>query len=70
MKARPVEARKGGIMKVIAIKDMSVGNESVGEMWQETKIFDGEDKLADVMEWAETTKKRITLTVPDGEKIR
>ena len=25
-------------MKVIAIKDMSAGNESVGEMWKETKI--------------------------------
>ena len=28
-------------MKVVAIKDMSTGNETVGEMWQETKIFDG-----------------------------
>lgn len=39
-------------MKIIAIKDMSAGNESVGEMWQETKIFDSGDRIEDVMVWA------------------
>lgn len=26
-------------MKIIAIKDMSVGNETVGDMWKETVLF-------------------------------
>ena len=56
-------------MKVVAIKDMSAGNESVGEMWQETKIFDGETPLKDVLAWAETRKKRVTLSLPDGEEL-
>jgi len=63
--------KKGGeIMKIVAIKDMSEGNERVGAMWQETKIFKGTDKLSDVMKWVETRKKRVTLTVPHGEENR
>lgn len=55
----------------VVIKDMSAGNESVGEMWQETKIFDGSTTLDEVMEWAlifkevSVSKKRITITKPD-----
>ena len=54
-------------MKIVAIKDMSAGNESVGEMWQETKIFDCTETLFDVMKWVGTHKKRVTLNVPDDE---
>lgn len=54
-------------MRVVAIKDMAAGNESVGEMWQETKIFDADNTpLAEVMEWAGSRKKRVTLTIPDN----
>ena len=28
-------------MKVIRIIDFSAGNSTVGDMWQETKVFDG-----------------------------
>ena len=55
-------------MKIVAIKDMSAGNESVGEMWQETKIFDGDTPLKDVMAWA-GRNKRVQLTLPDGEEL-
>ena len=62
-------------MQVVAIRDMSAGNESVGEMWQETKVFCSNDKLEDVLKWGhgkdvegglgrEPTKRRITLTIP------
>jgi hypothetical protein len=50
-------------MKIIAIKDMSAGNESVGEMWQETKIFNDTDSLFEVMKWVGTHKKKVTLTI-------
>jgi len=36
----------------VVIKDMSAGNESVGEMWKETKIFDENATLKEVMKWA------------------
>ena len=53
-------------MKIVAIKDMSAGNESVGEMWKETKIFDGNQPLSVVMEWV-GTKKNVVLSMPDEE---
>jgi len=55
----------------VIIKDMSAGNESVGEMWQETKIFDGDTTLKQVMEWAMPengihSRKHIQITMPDN----
>ncbi len=56
---------------LVVIVDKSAGNESVGEMWQETKIFPADTKLEDVMNWAmytartdEHSRSRITLTLP------
>ena len=58
---------------------MSAGNDSVGEMWQETKIFDESTTLREVMLWAEDiekhdyygecSKRKIILTRPHGEKF-
>ena len=56
-------------MKIVAIKDMSAGNESVGEAWQETKIFDSDASLLDVMQWVGKSPKRVTLSVPTDEVI-
>ncbi len=55
-------------MNYVVIRDMSAGNESVGETWQETKIFSSEDRLLDVMKWAlggtdNPSKKQVTLTI-------
>ena len=55
-------------MKIVAIKDMSDGNESAGETWKETKIFDGSTPIEDVMRWAEKRNKNVTITVPAGEE--
>jgi len=61
------------MVEYVIIKDMSAGNESVGEMWQETKVFDGSASLDEVMDWAnkgfkdeqfEYSRKRITITKP------
>lgn len=51
-------------MKLIAIKDMSAGNETIGETWKETKIFDHTDQLIDVMKWV-GIKKNVVITIPD-----
>ena len=58
--------------QVIVIRDMSAGNDSVGEMWQETKIFNSDQPISDILEWvmdeSDTyTRKRITITVPYNE---
>jgi len=36
----------------VAIKDMSAGNDSVGEQWQECKVFNKNTTLEEVMTWA------------------
>jgi hypothetical protein len=46
---------------------MSAGNDTVGEMWQETKIFEGTDTLEQVMSWVKTRNRNVILTVPAGE---
>jgi methanogenic corrinoid protein MtbC1 len=56
----------------IIIRDMSAGNESVGDMWQETKVFNDNATLDDVMKWAmgddflnlNYSRKKITITRP------
>lgn len=57
----------------VVIRDHSAGNESVGEMWQETKIFPETATLKEVMKWAigseEYSRKRITITKPYPEKV-
>jgi len=56
-------------MKIIAIKECSAGNESVGEMWKETKIFGDSNTLKEVMQWIHNSKKQnVILSIPDGEK--
>ena len=54
-------------MKIIAIKDMSAGNESVGEMWKETKIFEHTDSVIEIMRWA-GIKKNVSLSIPENEQ--
>lgn len=59
--------------KYVIITDHSAGNESVGEMWKETKIFEGTDTLDSVMAWAMQnesmrdeypSRKNIVITKP------
>lgn len=43
-------------MKVCAMVDRSAGNESVGNMWTETAVFDDDTTLLQVLEWAEVVR--------------
>ena len=56
-------------MNIVAIKDMCSGNETIGEMWQETKIFDANQPIKDVLVWAGERRKRVVVTLPDGEQL-
>lgn len=53
--------------KYIVIRDMSAGNDTVGEMWKETKIFYASDTVEEVMKWATNndagpSRKNIVIT--------
>ena len=49
---------------IVAIKDMSAGNETIGETWKETKIFRDDSTLKEVMDWV-GTKKNVVLTIAE-----
>ncbi len=38
--------------QVVVIKEMAAGNETIGEAWKETKIFNSDQPISDVLEWA------------------
>jgi hypothetical protein len=59
--------------KYVLIRKHSAGNESVGEMWDETIIFDGSATLDQVMAWGMSgdhvrdsthSRQNITITKP------
>ena len=52
-------------MKIVAIKDMSAGNDTIGEVWKETKIFEENRTVLDVMLWV-GAHKSVILTIPDN----
>jgi len=39
-------------MKIVAILFRSDGNEGVGEMWRETKVFEDTTPILEIMQWA------------------
>ena len=54
-------------MKIIAIKKMSAGNDTVGEMWNEVKVFDENTTLKEIMDWnGNTIKRNIILVLEDS----
>ena len=57
--------------KIVVIKDMSAGNDTIGETWQETKVFDETATLKEAMDWGiadrhikDFSAKRIIITRP------
>lgn len=56
-------------MKVIRIVKCSAGNDSVGEMWEETEIFDDTQPISDLFRNLpdQTNGKYIMLSVPRSE---
>lgn len=53
--------------KVVAVLSRSSGNESVGDMWLETKVFLANTPVGDIVEWA--CKASGSLS-PDFEHFR
>lgn len=57
--------------KIIAIGEKSAGNDSVGDMWLETKSFPIDTPVADIMRWAweKGITGKLVLTVDEGSRI-
>jgi len=53
----------GLMLAIVFIKEMSAGNEQVGEMWKETKIFDQNATLKEVFAWVNDPRKQVTLFI-------
>ena len=57
-------------MIAVLIIDMSDGNETVGQMWKETCVFNNDATLDDVLAWVKTKagdprRKHVTITWPE-----
>jgi hypothetical protein len=54
---------------IVAIGERSGGNESVGDMWLETKTFPKETPVSEIIQWANdkdiSGKLIITISEPD-----
>jgi len=55
-------------MKVIRIIDRASGNESVGTMWEETEIFDSEQKIIDLFKNSEYDYIKLSIPKKEFEK--
>jgi len=53
--------------RVIATKERSAGNETVGDMWTETKSFDKETPISSIINWANDTDGKLIITVDENE---
>jgi hypothetical protein len=52
--------------KIIAIKERSAGNDSVGDMWIETKSFDVATPVKEIMDWANDCSGKLILTIDES----
>ena len=52
--------------RIIANSERSAGNESVGEMWIETKSFDKSTPVSEIIEWGKKTNGKLHLTIDEG----
>ncbi len=50
---------------IIATKERSAGNDTVGDMWTETKSFDKFTNIAKIIEWAKDCGGRLTITIDE-----
>lgn len=51
---------------VVAIKERSAGNETVGTCWLETKTFAKDSPISEIMEWAENSNGKVMITIDES----
>ena len=55
---------------VVAIGEKSGGNESVGDMWLETKTFHKETPIREIIQWAKDMHISGKLIITIGEPMK
>lgn len=55
----------GNYERIIAHSERSAGNESVGEMWVETKSFKKSTPVSKIIEWGKSTGGKLHLTIDE-----
>jgi len=56
----------GSYKRIIAIKERSAGNDSVGDMWLETKSFTDLCPIRDIIEWANDCDGKLIITIDES----
>ena len=52
--------------RIIANSEISGGNEVIGDMWVETKSFDKNTPVSEIIEWGKYTSGKLHLTIDEG----
>lgn len=52
--------------RIIAHSERSAGNESVGDMWVETRSFDKGTPVSEIIEWGKGTGGKLHLTIDEA----
>jgi hypothetical protein len=52
--------------RIIAVSERSAGNESVGDMWVETKSFDKNTPVSEIIEWGKSTGGRLIISIDES----
>ena len=61
-----VNIKKGRYSKIVAIKEMSAGNDIVGDMWLETKSFAKSAPVGAIIDWAKDAGGKLIITVDES----
>ena len=51
--------------RIIATKERSAGNDSVGDMWVDTKSFDRNTEIHEIIKWAENCTGKLIITIDE-----
>lgn len=51
--------------RIIATKEKSAGNNTIGDMWTETKSFNRETPIYKILEWAKDCSGKLIITIDE-----
>ena len=51
--------------RIIAIKERSAGNESVGDMWVQTASFDKDTPISKIVDWASDCSGKLIIAIDE-----
>lgn len=54
--------------RIVAIKEKSAGNDTVGSMWLETKTFDEDTPIKEIVKWGENSDGKLIITEDEANR--